>query len=110
MGNQLASRLHVDFMSELPKVDKDGEGIVFGRILGGGRFLKSLQCWHRGNMVVVKAYSKRDINESLREYGERLETIRDKLSSVQHPNILPFTWFPETQRAAFLVCCPLWPG
>eukprot|EP00961_Rhodomonas_salina_P107404 1446308-Rhodomonas_salina.5 len=103
MGNQLATRLHVDFMSELPKVDKDGEGIVFGRILGGGRFLKSLQCWHRGNMVVVKAYSKRDINESLREYGERLETIRDKLSSVQHPNILPFTWFPETQRAAFLV-------
>eukprot|EP00286_Rhodomonas_abbreviata_P021287 CAMPEP_0181311516 /NCGR_PEP_ID=MMETSP1101-20121128/13180_1 /TAXON_ID=46948 /ORGANISM="Rhodomonas abbreviata, Strain Caron Lab Isolate" /LENGTH=500 /DNA_ID=CAMNT_0023418255 /DNA_START=167 /DNA_END=1665 /DNA_ORIENTATION=- len=103
MGNQLATRLHVDFMSELPKVDKDGEGIVFGRILGGGRFLKSLQCWHRGNMVVVKAYSKREINESLREYGERLETIRDKLNSVQHPNILPFTWFPDTQRAAFLV-------
>ena len=43
MGNQLASRLHVDFISELPKVGTNGEGIVFGRVLGGGRFLKTLQ-------------------------------------------------------------------
>jgi hypothetical protein len=42
MGNQLTSRLHVDFMSELPKVG-EGEGVVFGRVLGGGRFLKTLQ-------------------------------------------------------------------
>ena len=43
MGNTVVtSRLHVDFMSELPKVG-EGEGIVFGRVLGGGRFLKTLQ-------------------------------------------------------------------
>lgn len=43
MGNQVVtSRLHVDFMSELPKVG-EGEGIGFGRVLGGGRFLKTLQ-------------------------------------------------------------------
>eukprot|EP00292_Cryptomonas_paramecium_P012184 CAMPEP_0113692324 /NCGR_PEP_ID=MMETSP0038_2-20120614/19016_1 /TAXON_ID=2898 /ORGANISM="Cryptomonas paramecium" /LENGTH=291 /DNA_ID=CAMNT_0000614213 /DNA_START=1 /DNA_END=873 /DNA_ORIENTATION=+ /assembly_acc=CAM_ASM_000170 len=106
MGNQLATRLHVDFMSELPKVG-DGEGIVFGRVLGGGRFLKTLQCWHDGQMVVVKAFSKafteRDVTQSLRECAERLELIREKLEKIPHPNVLPFTWFPETQRAAFLV-------
>jgi phosphoinositide-3-kinase, regulatory subunit 4 len=104
MGNQL-TRLHVDFMSELPKVG-EGEGIVFGRVLGGGRFLKTLQCWHEGQMVVVKAFSKtseQNVTQSLREATERLEAIRDKLEKIQHPNVLPFTWFPETQRAAFIV-------
>jgi len=104
MGNQLATRLHVDFMSELPKADGEGgEGIIFGSVLGGGRFLKTLQCWRRGSMVVVKAYSKRDMSQSLREYGERLESIRERLQAIPHPNVLPFVWFPETQRAAFLV-------
>ncbi|EKX48615.1 hypothetical protein GUITHDRAFT_136712 [Guillardia theta CCMP2712] len=91
-------------MSELPKADGEGgEGIIFGSVLGGGRFLKTLQCWRRGSMVVVKAYSKRDMNQSLREYGERLESIRERLQAIPHPNVLPFVWFPETQRAAFLV-------
>ena len=92
-----------DIMSELPKIETEGEGIVFGRVLGGGRFLKTLQCWHDSSMVVVKAYSKRDGSPSLREYGERLEGIRQRLSGITHPNVLPFVWFPETQRAAFLV-------
>lgn len=103
MGNQLGTGRGADFMSELPKVETEGEGIIFGRVLGGGRFLKTLQCWHDSSMVVVKAYSKRDGNTSLREYGERLEGIRERLSSITHPNVLPFVWFPETQRAAFLV-------
>ena len=129
MGNQLASRLHVDFISELPKVGTNGEGIVFGRVLGSGRFLKTLQCWHEGRMVVVKAYSKRDVTQSLREYAERLGDIRvctlpacqhlrrpracrspshsvrgqERLRAIRHPNVLPYTWVVETQRAAFLV-------
>jgi len=73
MGNQLGTGRGADFMSELPKVETEGEGIVFGRVLGGGRFLKTLQCWHDSSMVVVKAYSKRENSPSLREYGERLE-------------------------------------
>ena len=54
-------------------------------------------------MVVVKAYSKRDVTQSLREQGERLEEIRQKLYRSSHPNVLPFMWITETQRAAFLV-------
>ena len=103
MGNQLGTARGADVMSELPKVDSEGEALVFGRVLGGGRFLKTLQCWHDTQMVVVKAYSKRDAAQSLREYAERLEGIRERLSGLDHPNVLPFMWFPETPRAAFLV-------
>lgn len=56
---------------------------MFGRVLGGGRFLKTLQCWHDSSMVVVKAYSKRDGSPSLREYGERLEGIRERVEILK---------------------------
>jgi len=57
MGNVPGTGRGADIMSELPKIETEGEGIVFGRVLGGGRFLKTLQCWHDSSMVVVKAYS-----------------------------------------------------
>jgi hypothetical protein len=112
------------------------------------RLQSTVQCWHEGQMVVVKAYSKRDVTQSLREQGERLENIRfahdflsshlhvgegaefipkilyvsvpfpfflnlrafsrQKLYRPSHTNVLPFIWFPETQRAAFLVSTKPW--
>ena len=53
--------------------------------------------------VSLRRVRLEDESMSLREYGERLEGIRERLGSITHPNVLPFVWFPETQRSAFLV-------
>jgi hypothetical protein len=70
MGNQLTSRLHVDFMSELPKVG-DGEGIVFGRVLGGGRFLKTLQVKILCSQTMCSAHSMLVVFSSIPQYVQR---------------------------------------
>lgn len=57
MGNQLAVG---GSLQELHLQDL-GEGLAQDRILGGGRLLKSVQCWTEDGLpVVVKVYLKKE--------------------------------------------------
>jgi hypothetical protein len=56
MGNQLAVG---GSLQELHLQDL-GEGLVQDRTLGGGRLLKSVQCWTESQQHVVKVYLKKE--------------------------------------------------
>jgi hypothetical protein len=72
MGNQLLSGGN---LQELHLQDL-AEGIVQDRTLGGGRLLKSVQCWTEdGITVVVKVYLKKedDPQSALTPHHEKLK-------------------------------------
>jgi phosphoinositide-3-kinase regulatory subunit 4 len=102
MGNQLAvggslQELHLQDLAE---------GIVQEKTLGGGRLLKSVQCWTEDGMpVVVKVYLKKEDDPSLalQPHHEKLKLLCEKLSLKNQPNVLSYHRMVETDKAGYLV-------
>lgn len=103
MGNQLAVG---GSLQELHLQDL-GEGIVQERTLGGGRLLKSVQCWSEDveMPVVVKVYLKKDDGQpmALQTYHDKLKLLSEKLSLKNQPNVLMYHRMVETDKAGYLM-------
>lgn len=72
MGNQLSgtNKKHFDFLlHELPG------NIVFDRVIGNGRFLKTLKCFNDAGSLVMKVYFLDKPNEDVSKYREMLERM-----------------------------------
>ncbi|KAF0971540.1 hypothetical protein FDP41_010146 [Naegleria fowleri] len=102
MGNQLAvsgsvQELHLQDLAE---------GLVQDHPLGGGRLLKSVQCWtEEGMPVVVKVYLKREDDPplALAPHHAKLKILNEKLSLRNQPNVLSYNRMVETDKAGYLV-------
>jgi phosphoinositide-3-kinase regulatory subunit 4 len=64
--------------------------LVLKETLGGGRFLKSVQCVHDEGLLLVKVYFKRGEFIDLKEYERKLHEIREKLKDIEHSHVWPF--------------------
>jgi phosphoinositide-3-kinase regulatory subunit 4 len=74
MGNQLARTTQVSpsdyYLHDLPN------NVVYKATLGGGRFLKTVQCVHDEGLVVAKVYFKRGDTPTLRVRCDILNSER----------------------------------
>jgi hypothetical protein len=90
MGNKLARTTQVSpseyYLHDLPS----SYNLVLKEALGGGRFLKSIQCVHDEGLLLVKVYFKRGEFINLKEYEKKLYEIREKLKDIQHSHVWPF--------------------
>jgi phosphoinositide-3-kinase regulatory subunit 4 len=103
MGNKLARTTQVSpseyYLHDLPS----SYNLVLKEALGGGRFLKSIQCVHDEGLLLVKVYFKRGEFINLKEYEKKLYEIREKLKDIQHSHVWPFQYWLETDKAAYLL-------
>ena len=82
------------------------EGLVQDHTLGGGRLLKSVQCWtEEGMPVVVKVYLKKEDDPplALAPHHAKLKLLNEKLSLRSQPNVLSYNRMVETDKAGYLV-------
>ncbi|CAM6046085.1 unnamed protein product [Sphagnum compactum] len=103
MGNKLARTTQVSaseyYLHDLPS----SYNLVLKETLGGGRFLKSVQCVHDEGLLLVKVYFKRGEFIDLKEYERKLHEIREKLKDIEHSHVWPFQYWLETDKAAYLL-------
>ncbi|KAH3745776.1 Serine/threonine-protein kinase ppk19 [Pelomyxa schiedti] len=106
MGNRLAltqQAFNIEFyVHDVPRFS-------LARLIGKGRFLKTLQ----GSLareqdhhdIVVKVFPKWDPNDTpaLQEQIVRLKGIRDAYLRVENPNVFPFVSFLETEKAGYMI-------
>ncbi|XP_024383874.1 serine/threonine-protein kinase VPS15 isoform X3 [Physcomitrium patens] len=103
MGNKLARTTQASaseyYLHDLPS----SYNLVLKEVLGGGRFLKSVQCVHDEGLLLVKVYFKRGESLDLKEYERKLRDIRDRLRNIEHSHVWPFQHWIETDKAAYLL-------
>ena len=73
MGNKLATQAATP---DANLADVGAGALQLEQRLGDGRFLKTLKCLNADGALVVKVFSKRDLNLSLAHYQELLHEVR----------------------------------
>jgi phosphoinositide-3-kinase regulatory subunit 4 len=109
MGNTTSTG--TNYLSDLTEFqyEKRFDNLLLIISLSNARFLKTIQCRHKGGVYVVKAYIKPQASESpinikpenLDVYVKQLEAERDL--SHDSPNILPFMRIIETDKFGYLI-------
>lgn len=79
--------------------------IVFGSLIGDGKFLKTIYCKCDEGHLVVKIYRKFDPNESLSGAQVALRRISLAFSIEQQPNVIPYADYKLSLKynVAFMV-------
>ncbi|TYZ60520.1 hypothetical protein PybrP1_009298 [[Pythium] brassicae (nom. inval.)] len=79
--------------------------LVFGKVIGNGKFLKTVSCKCDDGLLVVKIYRKFDPGENLGGANNSLRRIALAFSLEQQPNLIPYADFRLSSKhnVAFLV-------
>ncbi|CAI5745443.1 unnamed protein product [Peronospora destructor] len=79
--------------------------MMFGSLIGDGKFLKSISCKCDEGHLVVKIYRKYDERESLTSAEVALRRLALAFSIEQQPNVIPYADFQLSNKynVAFLV-------
>lgn len=79
--------------------------LVFGSIIGDGKFLKSIYCKCDDGHLVVKIYRKFDPGENLGNANSALRRLALAFSLEQQPNVIPYADFRLSTKhnVAFMV-------
>ncbi|KAF1325164.1 Vps15 protein kinase, partial [Globisporangium splendens] len=79
--------------------------IVFGSLIGDGKFLKTIYCKCDEGHLVVKIYRKFDPNEDLRGAHNSLKRISLAFTIDQQPNLIPYADYKLSLKynVAFMV-------
>ncbi|TMW55206.1 hypothetical protein Poli38472_013097 [Pythium oligandrum] len=79
--------------------------IIFGSLIGDGKFLKSIYCKCEEGSLVVKLYRKYDPDEKLDSAEYSLRRIREAFSLDHQPNLIPYAdyYLSAKNNVAFLV-------
>ncbi|GMF18311.1 unnamed protein product [Phytophthora fragariaefolia] len=79
--------------------------MMFGSLIGDGKFLKSISCKCDEGHLVVKIYRKYDAGESLTSAEVALRRLALAFSVEQQPNVIPYADFQLSNKynVAFMV-------
>ncbi|CCJ29180.1 unnamed protein product, partial [Pneumocystis jirovecii] len=82
------------YISEIPDVE-------YRKSLCSSRFMKTVRCQYFEGPIVVKFFVKPSHSYTFKDYIEKLEFVRQKLSNI--PNVVPFRRVFETEKAGYLL-------
>lgn len=79
--------------------------LMFGSLIGDGKFLKAIYCKCDDGHLVVKVYRKYDASENLAPAQVALQRLLSAFSLEQQPNLIPYADFRLSKKfnVAFLV-------
>lgn len=79
--------------------------MMFGSLIGDGKFLKSISCKCEEGHLVVKIYRKYDEKESLSSAADALRKISMAFRLDERPNVIPYADFQLSSKynVAFMV-------